>query len=327
MPMNDYWDGEEDEEEVVPDIEQTRPTRRARRSRDGQGNWYLLTGLIIGLALGLLIAWVISPVQYVDTGPSSLSAEYKDEHRRIVALAYNADRNLTRARERIRLVDGEQSVQALASQAQRMLANNQPAQEARALAVLAADLSRAPGQDSTQAVAGVPTDTLMPAAESTSPAGETAAAQPTATLAEVDAIQTPTNPPPTPTSSRTPTPRPTATPTTTATPRQILDAPFTLKNKREVCDGSIPAGMLHIEVSGEDGEPLPGVHILITWQDGTDDFYTGLAPEISPGYADFQMTTGILYSLEVGDASEPLNDLKSTSACGLELEFTQQKGE
>jgi len=322
--MNDYWDGEEDEEEIVPIEEQTRPTRRARRSREGQGNWYLLTGLLLGLGLGLLIAWVISPVQYVDTGPSSLSAVYKDEQRRMVALAYNADRNLTRARERIRLVDGEQAVHALASQAQRMLAENQPAQEARALAVLAADLSRAPEQNPTQAVAaGGSTATLAPAPESTSLAGETAEAEPSATLA-LAAVQTPTTPPPTPTPTQTRTPRPTFTPPATATPRRILDAPFTLKNRREVCDGSIPAGMLSIEVSGEDGNPLPGVRILVTWQDGTDEFYTGLAPEISPGFADFQMTTGILYSLEVGDASEPLDGLKSSSTCGWQLDFTQQ---
>jgi hypothetical protein len=85
--------------------------------------------------------------------------------------------------------------------------------------------------------------------------------------------------------------------------------------------------MLQLEVTGEDGRPLPGVRVQVTSQDGTETFFTGLAPEISAGYADFQMTTGILYSLEVGDASEPLDGLKSSSTCGWQLEFTQQKGE
>lgn len=320
--MSSYWDGEEEEEEIVPVEERTRPTRRARRSREGQGNWYLLTGLLLGLGLGLLISWVISPVQYVDTGPSSLSAEYKDEYRRMIALAYSADRNLNRARERIRLVDGEQSVQALASQAQRMLAENQSAQEARALAVLAADLSRVPEASPTAAVAAAATNTPAAPPQGTEPSGEDA---PAATATQpLSAVQTPTSPPPTPTPTQTNTPRPTFTPPPTATPRRVLDAPFTLKNRREICDGSAPAGMLQVEVSGADGKPLPGVRILVTWQDGTDEFYTGLAPEISPGFADFQMTTGILYSLEVGDASEPLDGLKA-NACSLRLEFTQQK--
>lgn len=321
--MNDYWDSEE-EEEFVPVEERTQPTRRARRTREGQGNWYLLTGLLLGLGLGLLISWVISPVQYVDTGPASLSAEYKDEQRRMVAMAYSANHNLARARERIRLIDGEQAVQALASQAQRMLAENLSAQEARALAVLAADLSRAPEGNPTGAVAAAPSDTPAPVLESMQAPAETAAVAPTNTQA-LAAIQTPTVPPPTPTPTQTNTPRPTFTPPPTATPRRVIDAPFVLKNRKEVCDGSVPAGMLQIQVSGADGKPLPGVRILVTWQEGTDAFYTGLAPEISPGYADFQMTTGILYSLEVGDASEPVDGLK-TNACGLRLEFAQQKG-
>ena len=36
---------------------------------ESRGNLYLLTGLVIGLAAGLLFAWVISPVKYVDIEP------------------------------------------------------------------------------------------------------------------------------------------------------------------------------------------------------------------------------------------------------------------
>jgi len=45
------------------------------------GHWYLLTGLLIGLALGLVYAWKISPVRYVDTDPAALRADFNDQLR------------------------------------------------------------------------------------------------------------------------------------------------------------------------------------------------------------------------------------------------------
>ena len=107
-----------------------------------RGNWYLLTGLLIGLVLGLFFAWVISPVQYVDISPSDLPGSQKDLYRRVIALAYQVDRDLDRARQRAELIDSRDPVQSLAAQAQRMLAEGQSAQDARALAILAADLGR-----------------------------------------------------------------------------------------------------------------------------------------------------------------------------------------
>lgn len=319
--MSNYWE----EEEEDPQVEETLPrrvTRKTRRASEGKNNWYLLTGLILGIGLGLLFAWVVSPVKYVDTDPSSLTANYKDEYRRIIALAYRSNGNLERARERMKLVDQEGAIQALAAQAQRMLAENQPAQEARALAVLAADLGRIPAQPGEQA----PSPAVV--AGATTQATKEGAEQPVETATQpVAAIQTATAPAPTVEPTATRTPQPTFTPRPTATPMRILDAPFTLKSQREVCDGSVHAGLLQIEVTGADGEPLPGVRLQVTWVGGEDTFYTGLVPQISPGYADFQMTTGILYSLRVGDASEPLNNLKSSGSCGLKLEFSQKNGE
>ncbi len=48
---------------------------------ENRGNLYLVTGIVIGLALGLLFAWVIQPVQYLDTPPDSLKEIYKDQYR------------------------------------------------------------------------------------------------------------------------------------------------------------------------------------------------------------------------------------------------------
>ncbi|MRR32078.1 hypothetical protein EG834_17510, partial [bacterium] len=55
---------------------------------ESRGPWYLFSGLIIGLVLGIFYAWVISPVQYVDTTPESMRPEFKDQYRSLVAQAY-----------------------------------------------------------------------------------------------------------------------------------------------------------------------------------------------------------------------------------------------
>jgi len=57
------------------------------------------------------------------------------------------------------------------------------------------------------------------------------------------------------------------------------------------------------------------VRIDITWSDGADYFFTGLYPEISPGYADFQMTPGTIYRVKVGGGSEIADDLQAPQ-CG-----------
>ncbi len=69
-----------------------------------RGNWYLLTGLILGLALGMIYAWVISPITEVDTHPNLLRDDYKDIYRSLISRAYQANSNLPRAEARLELI-------------------------------------------------------------------------------------------------------------------------------------------------------------------------------------------------------------------------------
>jgi hypothetical protein len=101
--------------------------------------WYLLTGLVLGFILGLLYAWLFNPVVYSNTEPATMRADYKDLYRATIAQAYAATGDLARAESRLALLQDEDPVFALGTQAQQMLAVGE-AYDARALALLAAAL-------------------------------------------------------------------------------------------------------------------------------------------------------------------------------------------
>jgi hypothetical protein len=44
-----------------------------------------LIAIAVGLALGLLYGWVLSPVKYVDTTPNTLRADYQTDYVLMVA--------------------------------------------------------------------------------------------------------------------------------------------------------------------------------------------------------------------------------------------------
>lgn len=65
------------------------------------GGWLLLIGLLLGLGLGFLFGWGLWPVQYYDTTPAQLRADYRDEYLKLTALSYQVDRDLSQARVRL----------------------------------------------------------------------------------------------------------------------------------------------------------------------------------------------------------------------------------
>lgn len=60
-----------------------------------------LVGLVLGVALGLLYGWLIRPVEYVDTTPDSLRADYRADYVLMVAEAYLGDGDLRLAQMRL----------------------------------------------------------------------------------------------------------------------------------------------------------------------------------------------------------------------------------
>ena len=74
---------------------------------------YFVIAIIVGLGLGLFYGWVISPVELVETSPSSLRADYRTDYVLMVAEAYSVDANLSLAVRRLGLLGDESPVESV----------------------------------------------------------------------------------------------------------------------------------------------------------------------------------------------------------------------
>jgi hypothetical protein len=253
-----------------------------------RGSLYLLTGLLLGMAIGLVYSLYLEPVQYTDLAPDLLAEADKDQYRALIAVAYLANGDLVRARARLALLKDADPYNALAAQAQRWLAEGKAADEARALGLLAADLAQA------QATLLAPTAATPaglspspPAAVAPSPAGSIATPSPAETLASPAA--TLASPQPTPSAQK----------------------PFVLRKREAICDPALGKGLIIVYVWDAQGNELPGVEIIVNWEGGEDRFFTGLKPDLGLGYADFAMQAEVVYSLRIASGGEPVFNLSA----------------
>ena len=259
--------------------------------------WDVLLALLAGLGLGLVYSWIISPTRIVDAQPFALRADFKDQYRSVIAAAYNATGNLPRAKARLSLLGDSNPVEALNAQAQRMRAGEasgvggeqfeHPDQvaalalaldgnhEDASLATPTAEFANNSEEISTVTLPPPPSDVPIVLTETP----EVSETQPTVTIGA-------------------PTPRPTRT----AIP--ALGAPFALTGQESICDSNLPDGLLQVLVLNSNRRQLAGVEIIITWDGGKEQFFTGLKPELGNGYADYIMTPDITYAIQLTRGSD-----------------------
>lgn len=78
-----------------------------------------------------------------------------------------------------------------------------------------------------------------------------------------------------------------------------------------VCDPNIPPLLLQVEVYDKAGTPIFGTPLTATWDGGTNTFYTGLYPQMDEGYADFEMTVDVVYTLQAGIGGEQVGGIQA----------------
>ncbi len=285
-----------------------------------RGPWYLLTGLLIGLMIGVSIALIFYPVKFIDTAPDALSDTNKDIYRALIAIAFQSDQDIGRANARLNLLNDSDNVNVMEAQAQRLLANGESSEEAQALAHLAIIIDKqipkssptpttlksdtpAPASSPSPIPSETPGETQLPSPSSTSEATITPTVEVTSTTS----------------STETNAPQETATGDTESTITPSPEPSFVLEKNEQICDPALTIPMIQVELYDSSGKPLSGVRVNVTWDNGEDNFFTGLHPEVNTGYADFEMTPDIKYTMRAGDEGETVTGItavKCTSPQG-----------
>lgn len=249
----------------------------------------IILTLLIGLGLGLAYSWLISPVTYVDASPAILRVDFKDQYRTVIAASYASTHDLPRARARLELLGDVDPIGELSAQAQRMLASGEPFESARPLAQLATDLQQG---FASVASTNTPFTIVVNTLTLETLFGETPL--PTETFISDE---------PTLSFEQTPLvfqqPLATSTPRPTSPPNPAAGSPFTLVGQDTVCDTSLKEGLLQVMLMDSRRRQVPGIKIIVTWNQGEDNFFTGLKPELGNGYADFIMKAETIYSVRV----------------------------
>ena len=281
--------------------------------------WEVIPALVVGIGLGLLYAWMIAPVRYINTVPNTLRADFKDQYRILIAASYSATHDLARAKSRLQLLGDADPVQALTAQSQRMLASGQPFDVVQQVAMLADNLqsgvAHIPPIAKTESNISLRTPTSTPAA----PLSETKTPQ-------VTPVESPTTEIVNTIIPLTIRPRPTFTPIPTA------GAPFILLSNDKVCNSNLTDGLMQISVIDSRHHQLPGVEIIVTWDGGEEHFFTGFKPEIANGYADYIMQINATYTVRIAESGTPVPNLVAPACTdssgqkytgGLHLTFQQ----
>lgn len=89
------------------------------QNKNVMGRWFrFFLAIMVGFAAGLFYGWEISPVEYVNTSPDTLSIDYKTDYVLMAAEAYQVERDPQAAVQRLAVLGGdpiEMVVQAILS--------------------------------------------------------------------------------------------------------------------------------------------------------------------------------------------------------------------
>jgi len=255
--------------------------------------WHIILALLVGFGTGLVYSWIIAPRGVTDAAPALLRADFKDNYRAAIAASYAATGHLPRAKARLLLLEDPDSAEALNAQAQRMLASGDSAGQADQVAALALALDETKKSPTTVPATEIEAGAALEITATVPPPPPDVPIELTETpsLVETETVSAPS------------TPRPTQTAVPT------LGAPFTLIGQEDVCDANLPEGLLQVIVLNSNKRQMAGVKIILSWDGGEEQFFTGLKPELGNGYADYIMIPETEYTIQLAIGSDVAADL------------------
>ncbi|MBN2388906.1 MAG: hypothetical protein JXB85_17965 [Anaerolineales bacterium] len=99
-----------------------------------------LLAILVGLTLGLVYGWAVSPVEYVDTSPDTLREDYRADYVLMVAEIHHHDHDLDQAARRLAMLGSQPPVQVAAAALDYGLSAGYPPLDIALLQELATDL-------------------------------------------------------------------------------------------------------------------------------------------------------------------------------------------
>lgn len=274
---------------------------RYRRPR----RFFSIAGLIIGLILGisgaLYYTWNLAPVQEYDIEPWQLSANAKDQYLVAIALDYAHTGDLTTALNRL-------------------VALQLPGDPIQAVADTACRLATTGYVNSSSGLRAVRSLTKFYQLQGRKGCADSLISADSAQAGAVMTIELPTlTPTLTPPPSKTPTPvanLSTATPVLVIIPTVPPQNDFNLISVTPLTCSTTQSGLITVEVYALDGSTgIPGQEIRARWDTGESRFFTGLKPEKGPAYADFTMTLGKDYIIDMPGHADPVPQPLSATPC------------
>lgn len=271
-------------------------------SRDNSPPAYLSNrgfafGIILGLLLGLGCTWLLGPIKESSVAPYQLRPEDRHHYMAAIALEYMQRGDLGRAVSKLtELRSSPDPIQAMAAAACELgrrgyLESGSGAAAVRAMTVFY----------QLQGRRGC-ADRLLPALEITR-------------TKAIPAPQPANEAMPAPPPSKTPPPSiGLAPPMIGIVPTRPARRSFAGRLASVFCDPALP-GIIEVSVVDLRGDGLPGERIRVAWGDKASIFVSGLKAERGDAYADFEMETGIDYTIDMPDASDSFDASLSAESC------------
>ena len=284
--------------------------------------------LVVVLAAGCLLGWIIFSLALGGTSPADLAPEHKADYTVLVGAAYACDHDLAKAQARLDLLGLPNSAQWVAELTETYIREGRDECDVMSLVRLSDALGVSsvsmlaylptvtPLPTSTWPPTAVPSNTLVPTPSATASSTPTEPPAPTPTQSATDTPTVPvasdTPAPPTETPAPTHTPKP-AKPTNTPQPKPTntpLPPTQPPVDFRIIEAGLIPfeeggccvTGMIRVHVLDVDGVPLDGILVRAIWGHklGEPELPTG---EKGPGTLEFIKNFGGEQVQVVGDVN------------------------
>ncbi|MGJ3239443.1 MAG: hypothetical protein ACFE0Q_12105 [Anaerolineae bacterium] len=281
---------------TLPEQEAVYRNSKYQRKRHMISWWALFIGLLIGAGGGAYYAYVIDPLQELDTSPRQLRESEKEQYVVAIMLAYGYDSNLSNTVDRLLQLDlGTDPVQAVAD--------------------MACNLARTGYVDSTSGLRAVRAMRTFYQLQGRTGCADNIIPDPQTVPLQVT-VDVPTPTPNLP-------PPPTKTPDNilpTSTPDGVVVVPTNAPQR--TYNGIIAQTFCSTELSGIievrvrlGTEEIPGEPVRVAWENGQSNFVTGLKPERGLGYADFQMEPGLSYIVSMPGLSDPIQNPIVADSC------------